>query len=49
MYQWYYGTDRFPEKGDKADAIIEMVLTIGGTVLLFAGTIVLTLMFPYGI
>lgn len=49
MYKWFYGTDRFPEQGDKANAIIEMVLTIGGCALLFVGSLVLTLMFPGGI
>lgn len=49
MYKLYYGTDRYPEPGDRANAIAEMVLTIGGTVLLFVVGIALTLMFPGGI
>lgn len=49
MYKWYYGTDRYPEPGDRANALAEMVLTIGGTVLLIVGGIALTLMFPHGI
>lgn len=49
MYEWYYGTDRFPERGDKKNAIAEMVITIGGFVLLVIGGLVLTLMFPGGL
>lgn len=49
MYKWYYGTDRFPEHGDRTNAIAEMVLTIGAVMLLFVGGIALTLMFPGGI
>lgn len=49
MYKWYYGTDRYPETSDRANAIAEMVMSIGGTVLLIVGGIALTLMFPGGI
>ena len=30
MYERYFGTDHFPEKHDRKNAIAEMVMEIGG-------------------
>ena len=35
MFKWFYGTDYYPEKHDRANAIIEMVLSIGGFVAVY--------------
>ncbi len=35
MYKWYYGTDYYPEKHDRKNAIAEMVLTIAGSVAVY--------------
>lgn len=35
MFKRYYGTDYYPEKHDRANAIIEMVLSIGGCVAVY--------------
>lgn len=35
MYKWYYGTDYYPEKHDRKNAIAEIVLTISGCVALY--------------
>lgn len=38
MYKWYYGTDKYPT--DKRNAIIEIVLSIGGCVAVYVAWLV---------
>lgn len=37
MYKWYYGADYCPEKHDRKNAIVEMVLSIAGCAALYVG------------